>query len=230
MTAGANPIVTNAGRGGNNPRNLLARMDADVLAHQPDLVIVGVGTNDAINSKNSVPLPEFEKNCTTLIQKIRAAGAEAVFIEPPPCFDPFVLKRHSAAFFQDGSPSEKIRAYRAALRSVCEREHVPVVAVYETFLNKGSIGESKDSWLQNPENSGRSDGVHPTAKGNQAIADLVAQCLAENGWSTREHIVCFGDSITFGAGVKGGGTVEGDCYPARLKQILSAPAAIHPSL
>lgn len=220
LIPGTETILVNAGKGGNNSRDLLKRLESDVLIHQPDLVIVGVGTNDAINSKNPVSLSEFETNCTTLIQKIRASGAEVIFLDPPPCYDPFVLKRHTPDFFRDESPSQKIRTYRAVLAKTCARESASIIKIYETFLAKGNIGEDKASWMQNPENSGKTDGVHPTAEGYQAIAGLVAQSLRENGLQSNRRIVCFGDSITFGAGVKGAGTVQGETYPAILRNIL----------
>src|SRR3546814_8774250 len=51
--------IVNAGRSGNNTRNLLARLDKDCLALRPSLVILMVGTND-MNSRNHVPLAEYE--------------------------------------------------------------------------------------------------------------------------------------------------------------------------
>ena len=40
--------VINAGVGGNSSANLLKRVHEDVIAKQPDLVILMVGTNDAL--------------------------------------------------------------------------------------------------------------------------------------------------------------------------------------
>ena len=37
-----------------------------------------------------------------------------------------------------------------------------------------------------------------------------------------ETVVCFGDSLTFGASVKGAGTAEGETYPAALKRCFDA--------
>ena len=42
--------VINAGVGGNTTRNLLKRVKKDVLAKKPDVVVMMVGTNDALNS------------------------------------------------------------------------------------------------------------------------------------------------------------------------------------
>lgn len=55
----------------------------------------------------------------------------------------------------------------------------------------------------------------------RAIADLVVHCLTAGGWQFLHRIVCPGDSIPFGARVKGRGTVDGESYPARLKLLLS---------
>ena len=33
-----------------------------------------------------------------------------------------------------------------------------------------------------------------------------------------DTVVCFGDSLTFGAGAKGAGTVTGETYPAALQR------------
>jgi len=65
----AEPLVVNAGRGGHNSRNLLARLDRDVLAHEPTLVVVMVGTNDVLNHGNAVPLREYRANLLELLEK-----------------------------------------------------------------------------------------------------------------------------------------------------------------
>ena len=35
-----------------------------------------------------------------------------------------------------------------------------------------------------------------------------------------DTVVCFGDSLTFGSGVKGAGTTEGEAYPAVLRRLF----------
>lgn len=217
------PVIINAGQGGNNTHNLLQRLEKDALACQPDLVIIGVGTNDALNPKNSLPLAEFEKNCTTLIQRIRAAGAEPVFLTAPPCSDLMIQERYQVKFIPPGFFSQKVEAYNAALAKICTKEGVMLVDVQALFLAKGNIGDGKSSWLQNRENGGRLDGVHPTAEGYRAMAELIAVELVKKGWQSRSPIVCLGDSITFGQGVKGAGTIEGESYPACLGGLLSQP-------
>lgn len=56
------PEIINAGVGGNNSRALLARLEEDVLSRDPSLVIIMVGTNDALNSGALVSLDEYREN------------------------------------------------------------------------------------------------------------------------------------------------------------------------
>ena len=51
--------------------------------------------------------------------------------------------------------------------------------------------------------------------GNKALAECFLNVVAGQ-IKGKTTIVCFGDSITWGAGVKGSGTTQGDTYPAYL--------------
>jgi lysophospholipase L1-like esterase len=68
----------NGATGGDTTRQGLARLQAKVIAENPDLVLIGFGMND--NNKNSVPLPEFERNLREMIVRIRAATAAEVVL------------------------------------------------------------------------------------------------------------------------------------------------------
>jgi lysophospholipase L1-like esterase len=52
---------------------------------------------------------------------------------------------------------------------------------------------------------------------------LLGQCVFEAvgaGVKAGDTVVCFGDSLTFGSGVKGAGTAEGEAYPAVLRRLF----------
>src|SRR5688500_9397236 len=75
--------LINAGVNGNTTAQGLARMDRDVLAHEPDFVLISFGMNDhAMRSRNQpkVPIDAFEKNLVAMVEKTRSIGATPVFI------------------------------------------------------------------------------------------------------------------------------------------------------
>jgi len=76
--------------------------------------------------------------------------------------------------------------------------------------------------LRNEANSRSKDGVHPTSGGYDVIAGAVYQGMKTAGWQDAGAVVCFGDSITYGAGMKGAGTaaVDAETYPAKLARLL----------
>jgi len=69
--------VINAGVSGDTTQSALARLDADVLAKDPRIVIVGLGGNDFLNS---IPIAATETNLRTIAQKIEGAGAMVVLL------------------------------------------------------------------------------------------------------------------------------------------------------
>ena len=64
--------VINAGVSGNTTVNALARIDEDVLVHQPDLVTVMFGMNDMTR----VPLAAYIDNLREIVRRCRAAVRE----------------------------------------------------------------------------------------------------------------------------------------------------------
>ena len=70
------PIV-NAGVSGDTTESALARLDADVLARDPRIVIVGLGGNDFLQS---VPIATTETNLRTIVRRINGAGAMVVLL------------------------------------------------------------------------------------------------------------------------------------------------------
>src|SRR5690606_5814812 len=70
--------VVNAGLSGNTTAQALARIERDVIAHQPHLVVAMFGMNDVAR----LPLRDFEANLARIADRCRAAGAEMVFCTP----------------------------------------------------------------------------------------------------------------------------------------------------
>lgn len=69
--------IINAGVSGDTTESALARIDADVLARDPRIVVVGLGGNDFLRQ---VPIATTEANLRTIVQKIQGAGAMVVLL------------------------------------------------------------------------------------------------------------------------------------------------------
>jgi acyl-CoA thioesterase-1 len=77
--------IANRGIGGDTVARNLARLERDVLAERPDLVIWQVGTNDALMG---VPAAEVRAQILDGIARIRGAGAEVLLMDSQPLPDP----------------------------------------------------------------------------------------------------------------------------------------------
>lgn len=80
----------NSGISSNTSVEALKRLDRDVLAHEPDWVIVALGTNDALRmnfaaNRTLVSLTEFWENINTIDLAIReVTDNPIIWMTPPP--------------------------------------------------------------------------------------------------------------------------------------------------
>ncbi|KAB1069633.1 SGNH/GDSL hydrolase family protein [Methylobacterium planeticum] len=74
--------VLNRGIGGEHVDDMLRRLDRDVLAAKPHLVIWQTGSNDPLRG---VPLEHFRSETTAAILRMREAGIDVVLMEPQWC-------------------------------------------------------------------------------------------------------------------------------------------------
>jgi acyl-CoA thioesterase-1 len=87
MSAAGTPIrVLNAGVSGDTSAGGLRRLGW-ILAQHPDVVVVGLGANDALRAQ---PLDEIERNLRAIVTRARAAGAQVVLLgmKIPPNYGP----------------------------------------------------------------------------------------------------------------------------------------------
>ena len=69
--------ILNAGVSGDTTASAWLRIDSDVLAHDPRIVIVGLGGNDFLRR---MPVAETEANLRKIVRKIQAQGAMVVLL------------------------------------------------------------------------------------------------------------------------------------------------------
>ncbi|PTX18878.1 lysophospholipase L1-like esterase [Pontibacter mucosus] len=220
-TASAQCIILNKGVPGHNTRDLLQRVEQDVLAEQPDLVIMMVGTNDMVNSHKLVDYREYKENYLTLIRKIKARGAELVLLAPPPVDTGYVLGRHDRRLYAEDL-NVKVEKAGAIVRALAEENNLHFIDLNTLFKATGSPNREAQSLLINEKNLGKPDGIHPTKEGYELMAKTIYTYLEEKKLlKGKKKIVCFGDSMTYGSYMAGAGTAQGDTYPALLSSMIN---------
>ena len=77
VSAATRIAVVNAGRSGDTTDSALERIEEDVLARDPRIVIVGLGGNDFLRG---TPLPATEASLRSIVRKIHKKGAMVVLL------------------------------------------------------------------------------------------------------------------------------------------------------
>lgn len=210
-----NPVVVNAGVGGNNTVDLLARINKDCLQHQPELTILMVGTND-MNSTKYVPLEQYRLNLIQLVTQIKQAGSKVLLMTILPTYEPYLLTRHPADFYQPEGVPMRRKQVNDTIKQVAYNHKIGLLDMGLRFEAIGKIGLEKDSLIQNEANANKTDGVHPTPNGYRFMGLAIYDFITDNRLPLGK-IVCFGDSITHGDG-----SIDKESYPAYLLKLLQS--------
>lgn len=167
--SGANTRVVNQGVGGETTAGALGRLDADVLALQPAIVVVMYGTNDcyvdAGKSASRLAIDEYRQNLETLVARIRAAGAEPMLMTEP-CY----AKRSPANGLGEHG-NVRLVDYMQACRQVAWGRDVNLVDNFARWTSALEAGRAIEDWT--------TDGYHPNPQGHREIADTLFPPLAE---------------------------------------------------
>ncbi|MCC7499445.1 MAG: exo-alpha-sialidase [Bryobacterales bacterium] len=156
--------VINAGVGGNNSAQMLARLDHDVLAYKPRLVMIMAGLNDASyvdpgpapRREPRIPVPEYSRNLAEIIRRVRAAGSQALLVTPNPMTSryPYV----NFGWYQGKDINAALTGYVEAVRSLSREQRVPLVDIYRDYTTWKGYRDTLP------------DGIHPDRAGHAFIA------------------------------------------------------------
>jgi lysophospholipase L1-like esterase len=165
--------VVNAGVRGNTTRDILLRLNRDVIQKKPNLVIVMIGINDASyydpgphglgpiwRDAPRVPLKEFRQNMLDIVVQIKQSGASILLVTPNPLSRAFVYS--NLGYYRDHDMNESLRKYAAIVASIGASSHIPVVDLFQIWSSTNDV------------NKYLTDGMHPNAEGHAQIADLLA--------------------------------------------------------
>ena len=151
--------VLNRGRGGDDSEAMARRLEGDVLADKPDLVIWQTGSNDPMSG---VSVERFTELTRAGILAMRAAGADVVLMDQQWC--------------RKLTTTEGSERYGVALHAVATELNVPVIrrnAMMRAWAAQG---------LLSPTQMIGPDGLHMTDAGYDRLARAAtAQLLTSAG-------------------------------------------------
>jgi len=172
--------VINQGVPADRTTDAVARLDSDVRAYDPDVVILLFGLNDSAvdvwrnATEPRVPLGVYRKNLTNIVRVLKADGTMPLLATPQPMHWTAKLKDlYAGPPHNDESPYDAadplgfnvtLVDYVQVVREIAEKERVTLVDIHQQFMDYDSVeGQNLNDLLL--------DGMHPNDKGHRIIAD-----------------------------------------------------------
>jgi len=200
-TSNPNAItVINSGVSGNTAGYLLERINT-VIAQKPNLVIIMIGTNDAI--EGTATYNNFTPFLSAVIDSLQHTGSSVMLLTPPP-IQPWNTFTTDTSLFK----GVLTMIYNLSVSKSCY--YVDVNSYLNTILTTA-----------NSHQLYYTDGLHLSATGYSDIANFIYNYMKLNNIK-KSKIICFGDSITYGIYMTGAGTATGNTYPAFLSDDLNS--------
>ena len=156
-----------AGIGGNKIYDLYLRMEDDVLAKNPNVVVLYIGVNDVWHKASSgtgTDADKFAKFYQAVIDKIKAKNAKIILCTPA-----VIGERTDGSNQQDGDLTE----YSKIIRGLAQKNGLPLVDLRKAFIdyNNKNNKENKDRGILT------TDRVHLNGIGNQLVADEIWKAI-----------------------------------------------------
>ena len=153
--------IIGAGIGGNKIYDLYLRMEADVLAQHPDVVVIWVGVNDVWHKSSmgtGTDYDKFGKFYDAVVKKFQANGIKVIVTTPAA-----IGERNDYSNAQDGD----LNLYSSWIKKYAADNQLGLVDLRKVF--------HEYSVANNPKNEEKGiltyDRVHLNDKGNQLVAE-----------------------------------------------------------
>jgi isoamyl acetate esterase len=159
--------LAGAGIGGNKVYDLYLRMEEDILAKKPDIVVIWVGVNDVWHKRSygtGTDADKFEKFYTAIIKKLQAKNIQVLVCTPAAIGE---KTDHSNEL--DGD----LNKYSGIIRELAKKNNCRLVDLRKAFLNYNLINnkDNKESGILT------TDRVHLNEAGNKLVAEEMMNAL-----------------------------------------------------
>ena len=146
--------VANLGVGGQLARDMLARIDTQVLPQKPSLVIWQTGVNDALRN---VGIDGFRAALARGVDKILAQGVDVVLLD--------------MQYFPRGEKLPAYKEYLRVMRQVAEERKIPILHRYDIMKHFVTTAQFTQAQMLS------SDKFHQNDFGYGCLSDLLADAI-----------------------------------------------------
>lgn len=172
--------ILNAGVSGETAAMGASRLERDVLMHNPDLVVIAFGLNDAMDADSQLNLVRYRAALNEMLAAIRASGAECIvmtcshmctYIPSSVCA---AQLREIAAHAVKVQTSGTLGAYMRVARAVALQHGAALADAYAFWEALAQNGVDTTALLSNGIN-------HPTREAHDIfVAELLRTMLASD--------------------------------------------------
>lgn len=189
-----------AGKSGHRSNDMLARLDNDVISQKPQWMLLSCGVNDVWHFKlrlgkrtfTGVPLDDYKKNITAIIDKAQAAGIKVM-----------ILTATMIGEDPERELNKNLIPYNAFLREIAKEKKCLLADLSKDMqeaLKEIPDVKGKTVMFGEPQNAGMiknkltTDGCHPNAQGHIMMAKGVLRAFglseakiaaAEKSWTVK---------------------------------------------
>jgi lysophospholipase L1-like esterase len=157
--------MTNAGISGHTSAQGLARIEKDVIAKKPDLVVVMFGMNDC----SRAPLEEFRKNMEKIAERCFDAGSAVVFSTP------------NTVYQNPHRPIAWLAEFARAAREVARKLEIPMADSFSAYARMER--EDPNGWRLL-----MSETIHPNLNGHRKFAEVMSKAITGQAVSLDDFV------------------------------------------
>lgn len=148
--------IIGAGISGHKSNQMLERLERDVLSKKPQWMTLSCGVNDVWHGAKGVPLEDYKKNITAIVDQAQAAGVKVVILTS-------TMIRENP----ETAENQKLAAYNDFLRALAAEKKC-MLADLNADMQAIIAAANKAGPVQG--NILTSDGVHMAYPGNEMMA------------------------------------------------------------
>jgi lysophospholipase L1-like esterase len=161
--------IIGAGISGHKSNQMLDRLERDVLSKKPQWMTLSCGVNDVWHGDKGVPLEDYKKNITSIVDKAQAAGIKVV-----------ILTSTMIGEDQANPNNQKLISYNEFLRDLAKEKKCLFADLNGEMQATLAAAVKAQAKPGNKGNLLTSDGVHMAFAGNQMMALGVLKGLGLN--------------------------------------------------